>query len=345
MKRFKHGLMAVVAVASIGLAGFFWFQIRQDAMASALQPVTALLPGDGELGQITFVAPGQAADDSRLLGLTARADGARLLWSASPDETILEAGFADTKTMVISATSSQGYRVFAIDLDTHSINRELNSLTPKIASGHRQMLANADRFCDSEPNERGVMDVFCYDASWRNPKRLTMHDGPEDLIEPAISPDGAWVVFEVSTKRMRHTVTTPGDTIWRIGLNGANLQQLTRGADDRNPTWSDDGGHIYFQRRMPDGNWDMYAMGSDGNNANPILRTFDQDERWVNRIPGKTAVIASVGPRIKKIDLDTKAGEWLTGGVAGPETHVSVSPDAKLFSFVADSGVWVKTIE
>jgi Tol biopolymer transport system component/DNA-binding winged helix-turn-helix (wHTH) protein len=63
-------------------------------------------------------------------------------------------------------------------------------------------------------------------------------------LEPAVSPDGRFVVFALHSKGSQN--------LWRIGLNGEGLRQLTTGRFDWHPAIS------------PNGKWVAYASYSQG---------------------------------------------------------------------------------
>lgn len=67
----------------------------------------------------------------------------------------------------------------------------------------------------------------------------------ERISEPAVSPDGQWVVF---TRRTTDFEANKGRyDLWLIGVDGKELRQLTKDpASDANPCWSNDGKFIYF---------------------------------------------------------------------------------------------------
>lgn len=300
-----------------------------------------------------------ARTDPRLERLPARADGARLLWAPAEGERLFAAGFADNGTLIASVTEAAGketrWKILRVDVASASATVIFDGTKVRAASSHRAAHRNAGALCYAAPDERGVSEIWCSDLDGRNEKRLTTHDGAEDLVAPAISPDGVWVAFEVNDDRQRKPT---GGTIWKIGLNGANIQQLTRGGDDRAPTWSEDGRKMYFQRRLPNGNWDAYAMDADGKNPGPLLRTYEEDEMRPVRRAATEEFIVAEGPvgdatRIKLIDAVTKAGRYLTDGLSGSETSPSVSPDGALAAFLAPIqsegpervGLWLVQIE
>lgn len=297
--------------------------------------------------------------DPRLKDLKARADGSRLLWEPAAGERLFAAGFADNGTLIASATAAAGketrWKILRVDVASASATTIFDGTKARAASSHRAAHRNAGALCYAAPDERRVSEIWCSDLDGKDEKRLTTHDGHEDLVAPAISPDGVWIAFEVNDDRQKKPT---GGTIWKIGLNGANIQQLTRGGDDRAPSWSEDGRKIYFQRRLPNGNWDAYAMDADGKNPGPLLRTYEEDELSPARRAATEEFVVAEGPigeatRIKIVDAVTKAGRTLTDGASGAETSPSVSPDGALAAFLAPVspeepgriGLWLVQIE
>lgn len=315
--------------------------------------------------------------DPRLEGLLPRGDGARLLWAPDVGEHLAAAGFSDDGSLVFSASSTDGkadhWRVYSLDIASGTPEIRFDGAEARVVSGNRSSHRDAGRLCYSKPDDAGIFDVWCSDLEGKDEKRLTGHDGKEDLISPSISPDGEWVVFEVNGDRLSKPAASSkigkpigspvelrhgASTVWKIGLNGAGIQQLTRGADDRHPSWSDDGKKISFQRRMPDGNFDVFSMEVDGTDPTPILRTFDVDELFpVRRAASDEFMMAEISasgaPRLKLLDAITKSGRYPTAGLTGPESWPSITPDGKIASFLAPvdlskpdaSGIWLVQLE
>ncbi len=353
--------MLVLGVLGGAVFGVLW--IKKEVEARSLD------------GVIVEPAPPQPAPpkeeektDARLEGLVARKDGARLLYAPEAGTKILSASFIDNDTLLLTTTSGSGkdarWNVARLDVKNATLVSLLEGNVPRLTASHRAAHRNAGRFCYSEREaKRGVYEVWCADLEGKNPKQITKNDGKEDLLSPAISPDGAWIAFEVDADRPK----PQGAAIWKVRLDGSDLQQLTRGADDRRPTWSDDGLKLYFQRRpvvsgsvavgAGGASWDMYAMDADGKNSGPLLRTYDEDELFPTRRASTnefvvTEAASGVPARLKKIDSITKAGEYLTDGQSGPEISPSVSPDGALAAFLApvaaaqteSFGVWLTQI-
>ncbi len=350
MRALKVFFLALLILAVLGGAGFGVLAWRQAVDARSLDKVIVEpAPPQAEAPQEPVLV------DPRLQGLRARPDGARLLWAPAAGERIAAAGFADDGALILSASSTDGtsarWRVLRLEIASGTPETIFDSKEPRIVSGDRSVQSAVGRLCYSKPNAAGVFDVWCSDTHGRDEKQLTGHDGKEDLLSPSISPDGKWVAFEVNGDRsFKPKRSAAGKTaaselshgassIWKIGMDGADIQQLTRGADDRHPSWSSDGRKIHFQRRLTDGNWDIYAMQADGTDPAPILRTADIDELFpVYRGAGDGFLLSELSgsgtPRLKLLDAVTKSGEDLTSGLV-PETRPSVSPDGKIASFLA----------
>lgn len=338
MRAFKRFLLVMLVLGVLAGAGFGVLWVKHRVEAYSLENV------------IVEPAPPQpkspeekVALDERLEGLLPREDEARLLYAPEAGTKILSAAFIDNGTLMLTTSAPQGketrWNLERFDIASATSVKLLSGTSARLASSHRPAHRNINRFCYSERDaKRGVFEVWCADLDGRNPKQITTHDGKEDLLSPAISPDGAWVAFEVLAERPK----PQGSAIWKVRLDGSDLQQLTRGADDRRPSWSDDGRKIYFQRRPVSGgtSWDMYGMDADGKNSGPLLRTHEEDELFpVRRAASDTFVViesaSGVASRLKKIDAVTKAGEYLTAAASGAETSPSVSPDGRVVAFVA----------
>jgi Tol biopolymer transport system component len=85
-------------------------------------------------------------------------------------------------------------------------------------------------------NLNGSYQIYTMDADGGNRKQVTFNE--RDNLEPAISPDGRYIVFASFEGRHPH--------LWRIDADGNNAKQLTGGADEDLP------------RFTPDGKWILY---------------------------------------------------------------------------------------
>ncbi|MFA5854606.1 MAG: hypothetical protein WC866_06055 [Patescibacteria group bacterium] len=356
MRAFKHFLFVLLVLGVIAGAGFGVLWVKHRVEAYSLENVVVEpAPPQPKLPKA------ETPIDERLEGFLPREDGARLAYAPVAGTKILSASFIDNGTLMLTTSMTKGketrWSLERFEIASATSVKLLDGTSARLASSHRPAHRNVNRFCYSERDaKRGVFEIWCADLDGKNPKQVTMHDGKEDLLAPAISPDGLWIAFGVVADKPK----PQGSAIWKVRLDGSDLQQLTRGADDRRPTWSDDGRKIYFQRKPVIGgtSWDMYGMDADGKNSGPILRTYEEDEEFPARRASSDEFVvvesaSGTGARLKRIDAITKAGEYLTSGANGSETSPSVSPDGHVVAFVAAIapdqpnalGVWLTQIE
>jgi CHAT domain-containing protein/Tol biopolymer transport system component/Tfp pilus assembly protein PilF len=116
---------------------------------------------------------------------------------------------------------------------------------------------------DSRSRERGIFKIDLQTKS----KSLVI----ENAVNPAISPDGNHMAF----------VSSDGDRdLWVQNLNtGARVQMTTGSSIEVTPSWSKDGGYIYFTRYREDTNFDGELTIDD----NPSIWRVE----WVAEKPGK----------------------------------------------------------
>ncbi len=96
-----------------------------------------------------------------------------------------------------------------------------------------------------------------------------------DGLNPALSPDGRWIVFAMPTGRSIH--------LFRMRTDGSELIQITDARSvDVQPAWSTDGKSILFTsnranndlRHPKKSGWDIWSIGADGRHLVQI--TFDK---------------------------------------------------------------------
>ncbi len=356
MRAFKRFLlvMLVLGVAFGAVFGVLWVKYRVEAYSLDNVVREPAPPQPKPPAAETPV-------DERLKGFVPREDGARLAYAPEAGTKILSASFIDNGTLMLTTSVQKGKETRSslerFEIASATSVKLLDGTATRLASSHRAAHRNVNKFCYSErDSKRGVFEVWCADLDGKNVRQITTHDGKEDLLGPAISPDGVWIAFAVVADKPK----PQGSTIWKVRLDGSDLQQLTRGADDRRPTWSDDGRKIYFQRKPVVGgtSWDMYGMDADGKNSGPILRTHEEDEEFPARRAASDEFVvvesaSGTNARLKRIDAVTKAGEYLTNGMFGDEISPSVSPDGRIVAFIAPVsadqpnalGVWLAQIE
>ena len=85
-------------------------------------------------------------------------------------------------------------------------------------------------------NINGLYDIWTMDADGSNRKQVTFNERTN--MEPAVSPDGRYIVYASFEGRHPH--------LWRINTDGTDAKQLTHGGDEDLP------------RFTPDGKWVVY---------------------------------------------------------------------------------------
>ena len=246
-----------------------------------------------------------AASPSPTLSTETRPDGAARLTMPPDGASDQNPAFSPDGTRLVFTRFDEGYNdgpagLFLLDLSSDQVfpRAETRSERDELPRDETRLTPVEDQDNVNLPGAAWnvINDCILFasdrtdaDDLWRiapngtDLSRITSHSDPPAYIEPSWSPDGQWVVFEVSQ---------PGDSedgrvgqIWKVRADGADLTQLTDGAyDDRQPNWSPAGDRVLFQRRsFPDGQWDIYTITPDGSalqNVTDISVTDETDASW-----------------------------------------------------------------
>jgi TolB protein len=95
----------------------------------------------------------------------------------------------------------------------------------------------------------------------------TDHGGNADC-----SPRGDQIVYQVPDNAGHRQVFV-------INANGSGKKQLTRGAsNDGQPTWSRDGGSIFWRSDQNGTAWAIYVMNADGTNPRKLIDNAIPDQ-------------------------------------------------------------------
>ena len=183
----------------------------------------------------------------------------------------------------------------------------------------------------------GPDSVFLVNPDGSGRRRVIQR--PQDItIEPTISPDGQWIVFESSVFDAEGPAS-----IWKVRSDGTELRRLTSGANDRQPNWSPAGDRIVFQR-FRRRHWDLWTIDPNGGSLKNITKTKRRDETDVSWSPdGKRLVFSADGPNVDIASL------YVIGANGGARKRVTKarryydgapgwSPDGRTIAFESRRG-------
>lgn len=134
------------------------------------------------------------------------------------------------------------------------------------------------------------------------------------IADPALSPDGQWIVFTLTTA---DTATNKNySDLWIIGTDGRGLRRLTNEpAADRRATWSPDGKWILFESTRS-GSSQVWMMKPDGSVSQQITAistgasqpVVSPDGKWLAFLsevfPENSALPFAESDSLNKIHLD-----------------------------------------
>lgn len=86
-------------------------------------------------------------------------------------------------------------------------------------------------------NTGGEENLWLVEAKGNTPRQLTSHGGINR--QPAVSPDGRYVVFVSNRSGRQH--------LWRIDIDGQRPLELTHGVEDTEPSFTADGQSVVFR--------------------------------------------------------------------------------------------------
>ena len=109
-------------------------------------------------------------------------------------------------------------------------------------------------------------NLWIMDADGKNRKQITPNGGINDY--PSVTADGRYLVFQ--SNRSGHWA------IWRSGLDGSDLMQITGDAETGQPNVSPDGTWIVYESSF-DGSGELWRMSIDG--GQPV-KLSDKTAEW-----------------------------------------------------------------
>jgi Tol biopolymer transport system component len=203
----------------------------------------------------------------------------------------------------------------------------------------------------------GQADIYSMTAfSTTMPVNLT-HDktiGVRADVQPAWSPDGAFVAFE-------RQYTSGGANLMVVRSDGTKLHSLTMavtsGVWNCHPSWSK--GNVIFFTSNRDGNFDLYAAPASGRGLLQLTHTKAPVQNLAPEVSpdGKTIVFSrtGVGPSPQTAQLYTfalgnGATAQLTKSLQGQgDRDPAWSPDSRHIAFTSDrmvaNNIWMVNVD
>ncbi|MFQ5581696.1 MAG: TolB family protein [Mariprofundaceae bacterium] len=211
----------------------------------------------------------------------------------------------------------------------HSLNGQLTQ--PILLKDGSIIAVRLNQEASRQAVRRTRHDVF---ANWsatgyRAQIIRVQQNGAEQVLSegtnPAVSPDGNWVVFSMAAGRSQH--------LFMMRVDGSELVQLTDARSiDVQPAWSPDGKWIVFtsnrsqadMRTPSHSNWDIWAIDRNGRNLSQLTLDKARDGG------------ASVAPngRVyfhsdRKVSKELKTARQVKGSVGGFHIWSIAMPSGK----------------
>ena len=136
-----------------------------------------------------------------------------------------------------------------------------------------------------------VLFTYSVEAQTKRPLELADMFKIKRVSAPALSPDGKWVVYTVTTPNLEENKNTTD--LWITAVSGGASRQLTTDpAHDRNATWSPDGKWIAFESTRS-GNQQIWLISPEGGEAKQFTQISSEASQPVWSPDGKTIAFVS----------------------------------------------------
>jgi TolB protein len=190
----------------------------------------------------------------------------------------------------------------------------------------------SDRYRTNNPFDK--IDIFSMNSDGSTEIRLTNFPGRNGFFQ--ISPDGSEIVFDSDKNGNRQ--------IFKMGIHGENLKQLTSDYDCYGAFYSPDGSKIlyelYDQTTSPLSS-DLYLMNIDGTQRTRLTYTDNIIGRHSFSPTGQQIIFeyySDFGYQIYTINVDGSGLNQLTDTLSNKNLFPVYSPDGNKIIFVSYNG-------
>jgi len=256
------------------------------------------------------------------------------------------------KTTLFHAPSNAVYaagKIYYADENNTLLSLPFDRKTGKIVGAPRAIAARVARspstfYAAIAASEDSTLVYSAYNSA--NRSQLTWHDESGNVIEtvgpvgvlanPAISPDGNHVAFDINDAKSRNI------DVWILNLRNGGLSRFTFSPEEETiPVWSRDGSSIAFRSQV--GSPYTYIKRVDGSEPPRGLAVGDADnlgEAATSWAPGDRELLAMVRKLDHSSDLmivpadGSKWRPFLTG--PGNKAYGQISPDGKWVAYSSD---------
>lgn len=295
-------------------------------------------------GSTTETPPTESAQKQReLTHRPKRKDGAELLYKPTSPASAQNPSFSPDGKEILFTLFHHGYNegpagLYKINIETGDVakifdepNQDAVNLPGSSWNKNGRIAFSSDR--------QGRESIWTVRADGKDLQRTSTPPSGKYHIEPSISPDGKWVVYEENNDT--EEIDKRG-MIYKQLIGGSEKKNLTdgpgEGYDDRQPNWSPKGDKIVFQRRMTGTDeWNLYTIDADGEGETRITDYGDDtDASWSS--DGDRIVYSSTeggidAPSIFTIPADGGSPTRVTEQKGDSDSAPSYSPDNRWIAF------------
>ncbi|MDE0019610.1 MAG: hypothetical protein OXU51_25745 [Candidatus Poribacteria bacterium] len=233
-----------------------------------------------------------------------------------------------------STNRNGNYDIYMIDRHGGNLQALLDSPADEI---HARWSPNG-RYLAYASNENAAF-YSIYVMDMRTQQRWQLTDLAANDTAPTWSPEGTEIAF-ISDRRGEYQ-------IYKMGIKGKKLSQLTKGGNDWGPAWSPDGKWIAYNTLQPDQFVYLYIVSADGRKPRRLARAAEKGRSAAWSPDSKKIAFSTwelgIGPKIAIIDVESAKLHRVTLGGRVPAGRVFMkyapawSPDGKWIAYVSDN--------